>query len=146
MADLTPTQDLILEVLAARARLGEHHWTFSRRHRHQILPLADQGLVTWDWGNTEGVIRVWLTDAGRAEVLDADYVNPVDRRVQDLADDLLDVSGMRWWLEQARLREIDPDEILAVAKAAQESIREWGRLIPKADAPIYRKALAGSAE
>jgi len=78
---LTPTQDLIMEVLAARFRLGERTWTFDDHSaiRKAMRVLEERGLVTWKSGITENTLRAWMTEAGRAEYVTADYVPPILR-------------------------------------------------------------------
>lgn len=72
----TPTQDLILNVLAARYRLGENLWTFDSNLRKQAKQLAARGLVFTTNGITERTIRVGLTEAGKAATLSPDYSPP----------------------------------------------------------------------
>lgn len=72
----TPTQDLILDVLAARFRLGENLWTFGSRLRKAATQLADHGLVFITHGITEKTIRVGLTEAGKAVTLMPNYSPP----------------------------------------------------------------------
>ncbi|MFI7073469.1 hypothetical protein [Micromonospora sediminicola] len=74
--DLPPTQYLILEVLAARYRLGEVLWTFPARLRPNMDQLADRGLIGWKSGVEYGTVRAWLTDAGKAASLSPTYVPP----------------------------------------------------------------------
>lgn len=81
MGDHSPTQDLALEVLAARVRLGEEIWTFEARHKRTLEQLANKGLVNVLHGIVQGTVRASLTEAGRAEVLSADYVPPILRRL-----------------------------------------------------------------
>lgn len=69
----TPTQDLILNVLAARYRLGENLWTFDSNLTKQAKQLADRGLVFTTHGITENTIRIGLTEAGKAATLDPGY-------------------------------------------------------------------------
>lgn len=77
--NLPPTQHLLLDLLAARARLGEAVWTVPNTCQKAIDALADRGLVADKSAPVEGARLVWLTDAGRAEALSDDYVPPVDR-------------------------------------------------------------------
>lgn len=77
---LTPTEDLVMEVLAARYRLGEHLWTFDSRQRPAIRRLAARGLVNEIHGMVENSIRASLTDKGRALYVTADYVPPILRK------------------------------------------------------------------
>jgi hypothetical protein len=73
---LPPIQYLILEVLAARYRLGEHSWTFPTRLRGHADKLADAGLVGWKHGNLPRTILVWLTDTGRKASMSDTYTPP----------------------------------------------------------------------
>ena len=66
----------MLEVLAARHRLGETHWTFPRSQSRIAEALAAKGLVNWQGGVVSGTIRVTLTDAGKAACLSDTYVSP----------------------------------------------------------------------
>lgn len=77
---LPPTQQLILDVLAARHRLGEQLWTFpAKGMRRPMDALANAGLIGWKSGVTEGTVRAWLTEAGRDAVLYAGYEPPKQR-------------------------------------------------------------------
>lgn len=60
----TPTQELILDLLGARWRLGEEVWTLDRRVLQQVRALEQQGLIEWKAGIVEGTILAWLTDKG----------------------------------------------------------------------------------
>lgn len=73
----TATEDLFLEVLTARYRLGERLWTFEARHKKTARSLEEQGLVWWKSGIVERTIMVGLTDLGKKELLSADYVPPI---------------------------------------------------------------------
>jgi|SRR5665647_3059053 len=83
-AGLTPTEDLFLEVLAARVRLGETCWTFGSEHTRTARSLDAKGLIWWKGGIVEHTIRAFLTDAGRAACLSPTYRAPVTtpKRVQ----------------------------------------------------------------
>lgn len=72
----TPTQHLVLDVLAARYRLGEHMWTFPTSCKSAINFLTEQGLVGQMHGVIEHTLRAWLTEAGKAAVLSKTYVPP----------------------------------------------------------------------
>lgn len=74
--DLPPTQYLMMEVLAARYRLGENYWTFPSSHRRIADELERKGLVYQKSGRVERTILVWLTDAGKAGVLSPNYQPP----------------------------------------------------------------------
>lgn len=73
---LPPTQYLILEVLAARHRLGEQLWPFPSRNRPALNRLAHHGLLGWRSGPVQGWVQAWLTDEGRAAVLHPPSATP----------------------------------------------------------------------
>jgi len=74
---LPPTQYLVLEVLAARARLGEACWTFPARLRPALNALQSLGLIWWRHAPIPASVQAYLTDAGREAVLSAGYAPPV---------------------------------------------------------------------
>jgi hypothetical protein len=74
---LPPTQYLVLEVLAARHRTGEHVWTFPSRLTPQMKALEAAGLVGWKSGIVEHTVLAWLTGHGKAATIAADYRPPV---------------------------------------------------------------------
>lgn len=61
---LTPSEELVLEVLVARHRLGETLWTFDARLTKQIESLADLGYVMPMNGVVEKTVRASLTPVG----------------------------------------------------------------------------------
>jgi hypothetical protein len=74
---LTPSEDLFLEALIARYRLGESIWTFESRHKKTAESLAQKGFVGWKGGIIEKTIRVWFTAEGAAEYLSYPYEPPI---------------------------------------------------------------------
>lgn len=54
--NLTPTQELVMEVLQARLRLGETCWTFSSRLKKQIEDLAKKGEISYKDGCAGGLL------------------------------------------------------------------------------------------
>lgn len=74
--DLPPTQALVLEILAARHRLGETWWTFSTRHLTALRPLEKRGLVGLMHGNVARTCLACLTEAGRKAALSETYEGP----------------------------------------------------------------------
>lgn len=76
---LTPMQQLVLEVLGARLRLGHEVWTFTRSDAltKALRALAAAGYLGWKSGVVQGTALVWLTDAGRWLILDPQYVPPI---------------------------------------------------------------------
>lgn len=78
IGNLTPTEEPILDTLAARLRTGERLWTFTSTVAPQMRRLEAAGLVTSMGGVTENTIRASLTAAGRAAWLSASWVPPLD--------------------------------------------------------------------
>lgn len=106
---LTPTQDLVMEVLAARRRMGENLWTFESRHTKTINQLAELGLVYVASGVVEKTIRATLTDAGVKYSLSSSYKIPSDpyrtlERVRDIVrqyeDWFIDAKEDSWRLQR----------------------------------------------
>ncbi len=64
-ADPTPTEWLLMEVLAARARLGETSWPDPNVLKPTIRRLARRDWVDFEPSTVEGFTQVWLTPAGR---------------------------------------------------------------------------------
>lgn len=74
---LTPTEYLVMEVLAARYRLGEDVWTFPSETVRAAKNLEAKGFVGWKSGVCENTLQLWLTDGGKAEMhLDRGYMTP----------------------------------------------------------------------
>ncbi len=99
---LPPTQLLILEVLAARHRLGERLWPFPSRLQPQIGALDRLGLVWQASGNVPYTVRAGLTDAGVKAMLHGPYVPPVHEpaeRVRKLAE-AAKAAGTTLWPSQ----------------------------------------------
>jgi len=78
---LTPTEELILEVLIARYRLGEKLWTFSRRAAitRAAESLSRRGLVWLKNGMVEHSFQAGLTEKGLLEAQDPSYISPKER-------------------------------------------------------------------
>ena len=75
---LPPTQLLVLEVLAARARTGERVWTFPATgpHRKALKALEALGLAGFKGGVNYGTLMAWLTDTGAEQMRSNSYVPP----------------------------------------------------------------------
>src|SRR4051812_6899631 len=76
---LTPMQQLILEVLGSRLRLGHEVWTLTRSDAltKALRALARLGYLGWKSGVVQGTVLAWLTEAGQWLTLDPQYVPPV---------------------------------------------------------------------
>lgn len=75
--NLTPSEELVMEVLIARWRLGERLWTFSSRQKRTIERLAAKGYVTSMHGIVEKTVRASLTDKSVSENLTFNYIPPI---------------------------------------------------------------------
>lgn len=77
--ELTPTQELVMEVLAARHRTGEHMWTFSSKPAitRAARELEELGLVWTKSGQVEHTFQAGLTREGKRESLDSSYTTPL---------------------------------------------------------------------
>lgn len=106
MSDLSPTQYLVMEVLAARARTGETLWAFPSNLAVPLRALEELGLISVMHGGTPAALRARLTEAGREQTLKPDYVTPVVE-IYDTAFDQID-----GWLDEYR-----------GAKALREGVR-----------------------
>jgi hypothetical protein len=79
---LPPTQQLALETLAARHRLGESLWTFTAKTRPVLRELEDLGLAWTESPIVPRTVRAALTEQGRALMLSEDYIPPILRPVE----------------------------------------------------------------
>lgn len=70
---LKPTEWLMMEVLAARRRLGEATWTFPSQFKRQAKVLQELDYVWWKHGTCQGTILVVLTDKGFAAATSPAY-------------------------------------------------------------------------
>jgi hypothetical protein len=98
---LTPTQELVIETLQARYRLGHSFWTFDTKIRSVIRQLETGGWVFTMSGVTENSIRVGLSPRAMHELFsESDYVSPLEKENIDLtsrlevANDILRSRGM----------------------------------------------------
>lgn len=81
---MTPTEDLLLELLIARHRLGEAVWTVSTTHTRALTLLEDKGLVSFRAGIVEKTYLVSLTAKGIEEfITGSSYTPPI---LQDAAE------------------------------------------------------------
>lgn len=69
----TPTQDLLIEVLAARYRLGHDLWPVDSRHRKALVGLTDEGYASFRGGIVQNTYLAWLTSKGLEYALDDNY-------------------------------------------------------------------------
>jgi hypothetical protein len=77
VVELTPTENLILELLIARFRLGEKLWTFDSSVSKQVDSLSRKGYVLPLNGIVPKTVRAMLTEEAIAKFLTYDYVPPI---------------------------------------------------------------------
>lgn len=77
--ELTPSEDLMMDALAGRYRLGETLWPFRNDQRAIANRLEAKGLVRITHGMTECHFRAGLTDAGVEKAVDPTYTPPALR-------------------------------------------------------------------
>lgn len=80
---LTPTEDLLIELLVARHRLGENLWTFDSRHKKALENLESKGYVGVMHGVTENTVRAYLTDTGKDKFMSSTYVAPLLKQARN---------------------------------------------------------------
>jgi hypothetical protein len=79
---LKPKQELVMEVLTARYRLGEGFWTFRSRHGKTLRQLEELGLVQLMHGIVDDTVRASLTTKGEAMFVSRNYTPPTERRAE----------------------------------------------------------------
>lgn len=85
---LPPLQDAIMDVLAARHRLGETLWPFTGKSGAALRALEKRGFVQLMSGISSATeIRARLTDAGKAYAFSGTYQSPLEKEVARLRDD-----------------------------------------------------------
>lgn len=75
--DLPPTQYLVMEVLAARYRLGHHGWCFPTKVTPALDALVEKGYLWYKSWVTPKTLLVFLTEDGKKTWLSEDYVPPI---------------------------------------------------------------------
>lgn len=71
---MTPTEYLVMEVLAARYRTGERFWTFPTFALPAVRRLEARNYVSWKHGVVEKTVLVRLSEEGvKAWKLDKPY-------------------------------------------------------------------------
>lgn len=78
-ATLSPMQQLVMEVLASRYRLGHEIWTFTNSNAlaKAFKALRERGYIETMSGVIQHTVRAMLTAKGRDLVLDPYYVPPI---------------------------------------------------------------------
>lgn len=75
---LPAAQELVMEVLAARYRLGERVWTFDNKQARTLKALEVKGYLSYKHGSVQGTRLAWMTTEGRAAAMDSNYTPPRD--------------------------------------------------------------------
>jgi hypothetical protein len=75
--DFTPTEHLLLELLAARRRLGHATWSVQARNNASLARLEEKKLVNFKSAPVEGYSLAWLTDQGVAFMFSHKYEAPI---------------------------------------------------------------------
>lgn len=79
---VTPTEDLLMEVLSARYRLGDHLWTFDSRHKKPLERLEAKGLITVLHGIVDHSLRASMTQAGIDMYVSKTYESPLETKLK----------------------------------------------------------------
>lgn len=74
--DITPTEYLVMEVLAARHRIGEYHWTFPPFLLSALRKLEKRNLIGFQSGVIEKTFVAWMSDLGKRTWLSTSYSAP----------------------------------------------------------------------
>ena len=77
---LTPTEELIMELLQARYRMGENSWSFDNRHMKALTNLSEKELITFKSAMIEGYQLAWLTDLGYEHLFMNGYSIQIDSK------------------------------------------------------------------
>lgn len=88
LVTLPPTQMLIMGVLGARYRTGEHYWTFHTKLRPALQALQDMGALTFERGGTPHTLEAKLTESGMAGVLKPGWKTPHERELARLNEEI----------------------------------------------------------
>jgi hypothetical protein len=83
LSKTTPSEELVLEVLAARYRLGHTEWPFHKSHRKTLKSLEEKKLIFTDIGSVEDSYDVSLTPDGKKATLTDGYTPPIYAFVKD---------------------------------------------------------------
>lgn len=93
LAKLTASQDLLVDLLVARTRLGEPFWPVSTKMTRSYHELKEKGYVTILRGHVDGTVRLMLTEQAKAELLHDATFSPVEKRIASHIADSLEKSG-----------------------------------------------------
>lgn len=79
----TPTEELILETLQARIRLGENSWSYSSRLKPSFERLRIKGLVNFKSVPVENTLLAWPTAQGKILLFSEKYRERLGSKASD---------------------------------------------------------------
>lgn len=107
--DLTPIQELIMNQLAARHRLGHTMWPFSTKISKHLRALEGLGLINTKSGVVQGTMEAWFTNLGKSHYLSPTYVAPIfDEHTKRTESRILRAHAL--WLRAQGDKSHDPAE------------------------------------
>lgn len=80
---LTAPQELMVDLLLARARLGEPFWHVSTKLTRTYHELSAKGYVSILSGHVENTVRLMLTAEAKKELLTTSYASPIERQAAE---------------------------------------------------------------
>lgn len=81
---LTACQDVLVDLLVARSRLGESFWPISTRLNRTYKILEEKGYVEIMHGHVDGTVRLALTPQAKAKLIEnSAYVPPIKLEARD---------------------------------------------------------------
>jgi hypothetical protein len=94
LAGLTSQQELMVDMLVARHRLGEPFWPVSTKLYRTYNELHTKGYVEILDGNVERTVRLMLTRKARKKLIeDSTYTTPLQAQLATHIADSLEMSG-----------------------------------------------------
>jgi hypothetical protein len=86
---LTPTEDLVLDVLLARLRTGENYWTFNSKLLPTLKKLEARNLIWYKAAGVENAYSVWMEDAAKKHYLgNSTYVSPIEKELKEAKEEV----------------------------------------------------------
>lgn len=73
----TPTEDLILDLLQARIRLGENTWNFDSRLKPTLEKLQSKGILNFKSGFVGSRLLAWPTEDGKILFFDGKFTDRI---------------------------------------------------------------------
>jgi hypothetical protein len=129
--DLPPLQYAVLELLAARYRLGHQTWTVHTKLGATLRILERKGLISYEHGVTPHTYRVSLTELGREASMAKGYVSSQETHLAWLMwcyrEGYLTVedrAGMENWFGERQADPEDERDRLALLAMAREILAD----------------------